>query len=123
MATLAWWARNGGLPNGARAASVLGFVAARWCGLDRAPIDPTDAQAWGRLEPLPGVPASILPRAVGHGERVGTITAAIAAALGLPAGIPVAAPLGDNQASLRATLGDAQRELALTICTSCQLAA
>lgn len=123
LATLAWWARHGGLPARARATTIHGFIAARWCGLDRAPIDPTDAQAWGGLEPLAGIGADVLPAAVGHGARIGALTAAAADALGLAPGIAVAAPLGDNQASLRATLGDPDRELAFTIGTGCQLSA
>lgn len=50
LATLAWWARHGGLPAGARAATIHGLLAARWGGLERSPIDPTDAQAWGGAE-------------------------------------------------------------------------
>jgi sedoheptulokinase len=123
LATLAWWARHGGLPPGARAATIHGFLAARWCGLERAPIDPTDAQAWGGAVPPAGVPAGALPTAVGHGERVGALSAGAAAALGLAMGLPVAAPLGDNQASLRATLDDPARALAFTLGTGCQLTA
>ncbi len=123
LATLTWWARHGGLPPGARAATIHGFLAARWCGLDRAPIDPTDAQAWGGLLPPAGVPAGLLPTVVGHGDRIGTLTGAAATALGLTADLPVAAPLGDNQASLRATLRDPQHALAFTLGTGCQLTA
>lgn len=123
LATLAWWARNGGLPKGVHAATIHGFIAARWAGLDRAPIDPTDAQAWGGLEPLPSVPSDVLPTAVGHGVRIGALSAQAAVATGLRAGIPIAAPLGDNQASLRATLTDPARELAFTVGTGCQLTA
>ena len=123
LASLAWWARRSEVPTGARAATIHGFLAARWCGLERAPIDPTDAQAWGGLEPLAGVDASVLPTAVGHGARVGTLTTAAAGILGLASGIAVAAPLGDNQASLRATLKDPDHELAFTIGTGCQLSA
>jgi sugar (pentulose or hexulose) kinase len=119
MATLAWWARHGVLPAGARAATIHGLLAARWGGLQRSPIDPTDAQAWGTMAPRPGVAADLLPTAVDHGARVGTL----AVDIGLPRGIPLAAPLGDNQASLRATLGDADHELAFTLGTGCQLSA
>jgi sugar (pentulose or hexulose) kinase len=123
MATLAWWARHGALAPGWRAATIHGFLAARWCGLARAPIDPTDAQAWGGLEPLAGIPSACLPQAVGHGARAGALTATAAQTLGLADGVPVAAPLGDNQASLRATLAEPLRELAFTLGTGCQLAA
>lgn len=123
MATLAWLARHGALPAGARAATIHGFLAAAWGGLERAPLDPTDAHAWGGLAPLPGLAAEVLPTAVDHGQRCGSLTAAAAATLGLRAGIPFAAPLGDNQASMRATLADPAHQLAFTLGTGCQLAA
>jgi sugar (pentulose or hexulose) kinase len=123
LTTLAWWAANNGLPAGARAATIHGLLAARWGGLDRAPIDPTDLQAWGGQVAAPGVDAAVLPRLVGHGERIGTLSQVAAARLGLRAGIALAAPLGDNQASIRATLADPDHELAFTIGTGCQLSA
>jgi sedoheptulokinase len=123
MATLAWWAARGALPADARAATIHGFLAACWCGLERSPIDPTDAQAWGGMETLAGVGAGTLPAAVGHGMVVGTLRPDTARRLGLPSGIPVTAPLGDNQASLRATLEEPGAELAFTLGTGCQLAA
>ncbi len=123
MATLAWWAQRGELPLQARAATIHGLVAARWGALDRAPIDPTDAAAWGGLDPLPGVTASVLPNAVGHGAVVALLTPLSATTLGLNAGISLHAPLGDNQASIRATLNDPVHDLGFTLGTGCQLAA
>jgi sedoheptulokinase len=119
MVTLAWRVHHDGLPPGSRAATIHGLLAARWGGLERSPIDPTDAQAWGGLDPLPGVGSEVLPSSVGHGARIGSLVAD----LGLPPGIPLTAPLGDNQASLRATLADPDRELAFTLGTGCQLSA
>ena len=43
--------------------------------------------------------------------------------LDIPSGIPVTAALGDNQASLLATLGQPERELALTLGTGGQVSA
>lgn len=123
IATLHWWARQGGLAAGLRAATIHGYLAARWCGLERSPIDPTDDQAWGGLAGGSSIIAPLLPRQVGHGERIGAISTAAAGVLGIPAGTLVAAPLGDNQASLRATLSDPLHELAFTLGTGCQLAA
>lgn len=123
LTTLAWWAAHGGLPAGARAATIHGLLAARWGGLDRAVIDPTDLQAWGGAAAAPGVDPDVLPRAVGHGVQIAGLAADAARRLGLRAGIALAAPLGDNQASIRATLGDPDRELAFTIGTGCQLSA
>ncbi len=118
LATLAWWAAHD-LLNAPRAATVHGLLTARLCGRDRAPIDPTDLAAWGGAGLPPGVPGGIMPEPVAHGALVGTVLPGF----GLPAGIPVAAPLGDNQASLRATLSDPASEIALTIGTGCQLSA
>ncbi len=123
MATLAWWGRRGELPTNARAATIHGLLAARWGTLDRAPIDPTDAAAWGGLTPLPDVSTSVLPTLAGHGAMIGLLTPVSANHLGLNAGIPLHAPLGDNQASVRATLTDPARDLGFTLGTGCQLAA
>jgi sedoheptulokinase len=123
MATLAWWGRRGELPSSARAATIHGLLAARWSALDRAPIDPTDAAAWGGLAQLPDVPAQVLPALVGHGAMIGLLTPVAASDLGLTAGIPLHAPLGDNQASVRATLSDPAHDLGFTLGTGCQLAA
>jgi len=123
MATLAWWARRGELPTTARAATIHGLLAARWGTLDRAPIDPTDAAAWGGLAVLPGIPPTVLPTLTDHGALIALLTPVSASNLGLNAGIPLYAPLGDNQASVRATLGDPARDLGFTLGTGCQLAA
>lgn len=123
MATLAWWGRRGELPAKARAATIHGLLAARWGMLDHAPIDPTDAAAWGGLGLVPGVTADVLPSSVGHGAVIGLLTPVAANDLGLNAGITLHAPLGDNQASVRATLSDAAHDLGFTVGTGCQLAA
>lgn len=123
MATLAWWARSGGVPPGTRAATIHGLLAARWSGRERAAIDPTDAQAWGGVAPLPGLAGAVLPEAVDHGAVIGRLQRHHALHLGLSGDLPLIAPLGDNQASLRATLGDPLHDLSLTIGTGCQLAA
>ena len=117
LATVSWWAARG-LLTAPRVATIHGLLAARLCGLDRAPIDPSDGQAWGGLT-AEGVPADVMPLAVAHGAVVGRTRSGGP----VPAGLPVYAPLGDNQASLRATLADPARELAFTIGTGCQLSA
>lgn len=123
MATLAWWGQRGELPANARAATIHGLLAARWGMLDRAPIDPTDAAAWGGLALLSGVAVDVLPTSVEHGAVVGLLTPVAANDLGLNAGITLYAPLGDNQASVRATLSDPAHDLGFTLGTGCQLAA
>jgi len=114
--TLDRWAHSGEL-TAPRCATIHGLLAARLCQLDRAPIDPTDLHAWGGTNPPPSVPASILPTAVGHGAIIGQTKRTP----NLPDGLPVAAPLGDNQASVRGTLMDLDAEAAFTIGTGCQL--
>jgi sedoheptulokinase len=123
MATLAWWATRGELPTSARAATIHGLLAARWGALDRAPIDPGDAAAWGGLAPVPGVDPRLLPAQTDHGALVALLTPMAANDLGLEAGIALRAPLGDNQASVRATLTDPAHDLGFTLGTGCQLAA
>lgn len=115
-ASLDRWARSGEL-TAPCCATIHGLLAARLCKLERAPIDPTDLHAWGGTEPPATVPASILPQRVGHGECIGHTQEVP----GLPDGLPVAAPLGDNQASVRGTLEDFDLEAAFTIGTGCQL--
>jgi len=116
--TMVRWLEAGGWKKGS-ASTIHGLLAARLCGLERAPIDPTDWQAWGG-DPVPdGIPTDLLPTRVAHGAIVGRTTAAHS----LPAGIPVVAPLGDNQASIVATLRDCPQALSLTIGTGCQLSA
>ncbi len=123
MATLAWWSRHGAIPSGTSATTIHGLLAARWSGRARAAIDPTDAQAWGGLACVPGLADTVLPEAVDHGAIIGRLLRHHADRLGLAPDLPLSAPLGDNQASLRATLADPLRDLALTIGTGCQLAA
>jgi len=114
--TLERWVRSKEL-SAPRCATIHGLLAARICRLDRAPIDPTDRHAWGALTPPPSIPASILPDCVPHGALVGHSHGQ----KDLPDGLPVAAPLGDNQASIRGTLSDFKNEAAFTIGTGCQL--
>jgi len=100
-----------------RCATIHGLLAAQICKRDRAPIDPTDLHAWGNITPPSSIPPSILPERVPHGALIGHSHGQP----DLPDGIPVAAPLGDNQASVRGTLQDFKREAAFTIGTGCQL--
>ncbi|MEW6072869.1 MAG: FGGY family carbohydrate kinase [Planctomycetota bacterium] len=133
--TLAWQQAREELPAAAAVATGAAALAAgRLCGLARPPVDPTDAASWGLFDlralawdlaalRAAGIPARLLPPVVPCGARIGALTADLAAALGLPAGIPVAAAIGDNQASLLATLHDPAEELALTLGTGGQLSA
>lgn len=123
VAILAWWTRHGGLPPGAHAGTIHGLLAQRWGHLPHSPIDPTDLHGWGGLARSPELAALQLPRVVDHGTVVGRLSRAAASRLDLAPGILLAAPLGDHQASVRATLNDPDTDLLLTVGTGCQLSA
>ena len=134
-ATLAWLIEKRQLPASARSACSIGdLLAARLCGSDRPVTDPTDAAGWGLFDlkklnwdfkaaQSVGLSGELLPAVVPCGSKVGTVCRDMAEDLGIPAGIAVAAAIGDNQASLLATLTDPEHELALTLGTGGQLSA
>lgn len=134
-ATLAWLSAAGLLPRSASAAAAIqDCAAARLCGSARPVTDPTDAASFGLFDAASGawedsairaagIPRGLLPGVVPCGSRAGLLAPRMAESLGLPAGIPVTAAVGDNQASLLATLREPERELALTLGTGGQLAA
>jgi sedoheptulokinase len=132
-ATLAWLKRHGVLPPQTAAASTIhDLAAARLCGRARPVTDPTDAASWGLFDlqdlfwdadavAAAGVDLAILPPLCACGSRAGEVTPQMAARLGLSAGVPVAAAIGDNQASLLATLAEPEKEVALTLGTGGQV--
>ena len=134
-ATLAWLAAHRAVPAAAvSACTVHDWVVARLCGRPRAVTDPTDAASWGlfdldsldwdrRAAEAAGIEPSLLPEVVPCGASAGRLATESARAFGLPAGVSVTAAIGDNQASLLATLRDPERELALTLGTGGQLSA
>lgn len=134
-ATLAWLAAGGAMPAGAAAAATIHDLAvARLCGAAQPVTDPTDAASWGlfTLRSLrwdapalaaAGIPAVLLPEVRPCGSRAGEVRREMARRLGIPAGTAVAVALGDNQASLRATLREPEQELALTLGTGGQMSA
>ena len=134
-ATLAWLVHHGALPPRAVAAGTIHDVAAaRLCGQVRPVTDPTDAASWGLFDlrtlawdgeaaAAAGIPLGLLPQVLPCGSRAGEIAAAMAGPLGLAAGIPVTVAIGDNQASLLATLREPQEELAVTLGTGGQVSA
>jgi sugar (pentulose or hexulose) kinase len=133
-ATLAWLAEQGTLSKSAACGcTVHDLFVARLCGTPPV-TDPTDAASWGLFDlaamewdraavERAGAPVSLLPPVVACGSRVGTVCESEAAACGLPPGVPVVAALGDNQASLVATLDDPDTDLALTLGTGGQCSA
>jgi sedoheptulokinase len=132
-ATLAWLQRHGQLPRPiALAATIQDLLVARLCGLPRPVTDPTSAAGWGLLDLASmrwdlgtveaiGLPASLLPELLPCAAHAGAVTAAMAQSVGIPAGVPVAVAIGDNQASLLATVGASEEDLALTLGTGAQL--
>ncbi len=132
-ATLAWLQAHGGLPKDAvGSCTIHDLLVCRLCGCSRPVCDPTNAASWGLFDlasaswdsaavASAGLPDGILPDIVPSGSITGELCGPEAASFGLPAGIPVCVALGDNQASLLATLRDAEHELALTLGTGGQL--
>ena len=134
-ATLAWLAAHGGIPGKASKASTIHDYIGSWlCGVKTPVTDPTDAASWGLFDvrssnwitkdvKRAGIPVKLLPQIVPSGNEMGRVSPVVGRILGIRAGIPVAVAIGDNQASLIATLSDPESELALTLGTGGQLAA
>ena len=132
-ATLAWYAHHGGLPAGTvSACTIHDLVAARLCGRPRPATDSSGAASWGIFDPdraewdtgvaeAIGVPDSLLPELLPCGAILGRVILPMAWALGIPEDIPVAVAIGDNQASILATLRTPAEEVALTLGTGGQV--
>jgi len=133
--SLAWLIVKGQLPDGTRqAATIADLAVARLCGNSRLVMDPTNAASWGLFDlascdwdwrglERAGIPYSLLPPLMPSGGLAGTLRPDWASNLGLPPSIPVSVALGDNQASMVATLRDLESEMALTLGTGGQLSA
>ena len=134
-ATIAWLIANGSLPASAKNASTIhDLLAAKLTGVNKPLTDTTDAASFGLFDlqslnwdfnalKATDIPAELLPRVVSPGAKAGSVCKQMAQQLNIPAGVPVAAAIGDNQASLLATLKDPEHELALTLGTGGQLSA
>ncbi|MBI5726185.1 MAG: hypothetical protein HZA50_19665 [Planctomycetes bacterium] len=134
-ATLAWLAANRAMPKqAAYAATIHDLAVSRLTGQAVPVTDPTDAASWGffdldRLDwnlkavKKAGISEGLMPKVLPCGGRAGELSAPMAQTLSLPEGVPVAVAIGDNQASLVATLSDPQVELALTLGTGGQISA
>jgi sedoheptulokinase len=134
-ATLAWLIQNNGIPAEARyTATIQDLAVAVLCGQPKPYMDPTNGASWGLfdLERLgwdqnavkaTGIPVDWLPEILPCGARTGTLDEVMSSVLGLPQGIPVAVAIGDNQASILATLNDPEKQLALTLGTGGQISA
>ncbi len=134
-ATLAWMAAHNSFPAGAVCGSTIqDLIVARLCGLYRPIADTTDAASWGffdistlkwntRAAEEVGIGPEFLPEIVSPGTQVGRVDEAVSKKTGIPVEVPVAAAIGDNQASLLATLKEPDHDLALTLGTGGQISA
>jgi len=136
MATLAWLAKNHrmALRRYAFAATIHDYLVYRICELRRPLTDPTNAASWGFYDlrqakwciekvKQAGIPEELLPEIRPSGEGAGFLGKTYAKRWNLPVGTPVKVAIGDNQASLLATLEEPLDELALTLGTGGQLSA
>ncbi len=134
-ATLAWMVKNKKLPkNAASAGSILDLLVMRLCDLKRPFIDPSGAASWGLYDlqrirwdmnavKSAGIPFKIMPEILDFNNAAGTLSEKSSKIFGLPKDIPVYVAIGDNQASLMATLYDPEQQIALTLGTGGQVSA
>jgi len=134
-ATLAWFSDFKKLPlESISASTIQDLVVAQLCGLSRPLTDPTNAASWGLFDlkasswdketaSAIGIPVELLPKNVPDGHIAGHLLRERAEFFDIPAGIPVITAVGDNQASIFATLQEPEKELFLTIGTGAQLSA
>jgi len=132
--TLFWHGLVSGLPDGTqRALLVHDWVAARLAGAEPT-TDPTDAASTGMFDVRVGrwhpdicAPLAIwpglLPRVAEAGAPIGELAADAAAATGLPRDATVHVALGDNQASVLASLAEPATEVLVNMGTGGQVSA
>lgn len=132
--TLYWMVRTGGMPAEARrAAFIHDWVAAKLCG--NAPVtSPGNAASTGlfnvragewdrRLLEVVGVTADLLPPVLEAGTPMGTLCPGMAEATGLTGDTTVHTPLGDNQASVLASLSSWRDQVLVNVGTGGQVSA
>lgn len=134
-ATLAWLNQNVKLPsNTTGCATIHDLLVAKLCELKKPVTDPTDAASWGlfdlhRLQwdtdavKSAGISCNILPKVLPCSWLAGKTTKTQAEYFGIPSAIPVAVAIGDDQASLLATITEPEKQLALTLGTGGQVSA
>ncbi|NQT91979.1 MAG: hypothetical protein HQ559_04395, partial [Lentisphaerae bacterium] len=133
-ASLAWLAEYepGSLQNFDHAAAIQDYFVARICGLAKPVTDPTNAAAWGLYDTVAsswtsdqveaaGIPAELLPEIRPSSSVAGKLQQEHAQRWKIPSNTPVITAIGDNQASLVATLQEPQTDIALTLGTGGQL--
>jgi sedoheptulokinase len=132
-ATLAWYIHNQSLPESAASACTIQDYLVSCLTASCVPfIDPTNAASWGcfnlyshswdqpALERI-NIPKFLLPDVLVIGQQTGVVCHGFSELWDIPLAIPVAVALGDNQASLLATLTDPDHELAVTLGTGGQV--
>ena len=135
LATMAWWAKYNPriFDKFPSACSIHGFVAGRLCNTYGG-MDPSDAASFGLFDiergdwnysavQKCGVDPAVLPKIVRAPENFGVLTEYWATALGLSKNTPVMVPIGDNQASVFASIIDPSTQISLTIGTGAQISA
>ena len=134
-ATLSWYLGKKAMPKSSTTACTLSdYLVSCLAGTTKFTIDPTNAAAWGcfdlhtwqwdvsALQRL-GITLELMPKVLPNYSAAGHLCALYAKKWGMRAGIPIAVSLGDNQASLLATLTRPEEELAITLGTGGQVSA
>ncbi|MFO7956296.1 MAG: FGGY family carbohydrate kinase [Candidatus Brocadiia bacterium] len=132
--TLYWMNCTQSLPEGARGAAFIhDWVAAKLCG--NAPVtSPGNAASTGlfnvragewepRLLAVAGIAADLLPPVLEAGTPMGTLCPEMAEATGLTGDTTVHTPLGDNQASVLASLSSWRDQVVVNVGTGGQVSA
>lgn len=130
--TLYWMAQKGLLPAGGKACFVTDYFGALLTGAEPV-TEPTSAASSGLLNLQTnrwdadlleafGLDENTLPRLVGSGELLGTLTAEMAAKTGFRKGLPVYAGIGDHQASYLGSVADRKRGVLVNVGTGGQVA-
>lgn len=133
--TLLWYAlRAGGLPASSRWALCVHDWVAAWLSETEPATDASDAAGTGLLDvrrrdwhagivDALGLHAEILPPVRPCGSKLGRLTGKVARYTGLPEAATVHVGLGDNQASVLASVGDAATDIVLNVGTGGQVSA
>jgi len=132
-ASLAWTVKYGKLdPDYQHAATIHDYLVTCLCNLQHPVMDPTNAASWGLFDIFSqkwqktnidklNIPYNFYPEIVPSGSVAGKLNSDYAEKWGINADIPVTVAIGDNQASLLATIKQWDKEISLTIGTGAQV--
>jgi sugar (pentulose or hexulose) kinase len=131
--TLFWMKETGALPAGGTACFLMDYFGARLTG-QRPVTDATCAASSGLLDVATGqwaedliaaldLPRTLFPEERPSGDRLGSLTPAVAVETGLPAGLPVFVGIGDNQASFLGSVAHREDTVLVNVGTGGQVAA